>query len=62
MTKHSCYGCKHLRRESESWEMPHIQWWECSANESRANLLSFPFTNTKCRDFSPNITPAAQED
>lgn len=61
--KHSCYDCKHLRRETESWEMPHIRWWECSANKSRANLLSFPFRNTKCRDFSPaNITPAAQED
>lgn len=47
----SCYRCAHLHKETESWEMPHIWWWECSARPAMANLKSFPFSNTKCKDF-----------
>jgi len=49
--KISCYFCKHLHRETESWEMPHIWWWECSAKPSMANLSSFPFKDTMCKAF-----------
>lgn len=45
----SCYGCKHLRKETESWEMPHIWWWECTPRPAAPNLKSFPFANTKCK-------------
>ncbi len=47
----SCYRCIHLHKEIESWEMPYIWWWECSAQPTTANLKSFPFSNTKCKAF-----------
>lgn len=56
MTTNSCYTCAHFHREEESWEMPHIWWYECSARPSMANLKSFPFTNTKCTLFK-QFTP-----
>lgn len=53
----SCHECKHLRHETESWEMPHIWWWECRANKGMENLKSFPFTNTRCRHFYQKTQP-----
>ena len=47
--KKSCYGCRYLVRDSESWEMPHIYWYECVAREANANLINFPFRNTTCK-------------
>ena len=48
----SCYTCKHRHsyRETESWEMPHIFWYEhvCDARPTIANLKQFPFTKTDC--------------
>jgi hypothetical protein len=44
----SCYGCKHLLRQTESWEMPWVYWYECRARPSVANLWQFPFSRTKC--------------
>lgn len=49
--RHNCRDCKWLSREIESWEMPHIWWWECGRNPHYALLKSFPFKNTKCKDF-----------
>lgn len=46
-----CYTCKHLRRETESWEMPHIWWMNCEALPSMANLKSFPFKHTSCKGY-----------
>jgi hypothetical protein len=53
----SCRNCKHFHRAEESWEMPHIWWYECSYREGMANLKSFPFTNTKCKGFELYIRP-----
>lgn len=50
---HSCRGCNHLSRQQESWEMPHIQWWECRAAPAMVNLSSFPFKNTTCKKWVP---------
>ena len=47
----SCRDCRHLRRESEGWEYPHIWWWECRARPAMENLRSFPFKDTKCASF-----------
>lgn len=47
----SCVSCKHFRRETESWEFPHIWWYECRKRPGMANAKSFPFTNTKCKAF-----------
>lgn len=49
----SCRNCKHFYRDSESWEMDHIWWWECNLHPEYKNLTSFPFKNTKCADRSP---------
>ena len=49
----ACHRCANLRREEESWEMPHIWWWECAYKEGMANLKSFPFRNTTCKGFTP---------
>lgn len=51
----SCYECQHLYRERESWEMPHIAWWDCARRPAMINLRSFPFKATKCATFSPDV-------
>jgi len=48
---HNCRACKHIRKETEGWELPHIWWWECLAKPAMPNLKSFPFRNTKCKSF-----------
>ena len=48
---HNCRRCKHLVLQTESWEMPDVSWYECTARPSMANLLSFPFQNTTCQSF-----------
>lgn len=60
--KHSCYNCVSLIREEESWEMPHIWWWECTACPGMANLKSFPFENTKCKAYVRRETPIYHKD
>ena len=52
MSKRSCYNCKHLWRQTESWEMSWIWWYSCCERPSMENLSSFPFHQTKCRDFT----------
>jgi hypothetical protein len=53
----SCYGCANLERCTESWEMPHIKWYECARHPTYANLKSFPFHNTTCPDWVKSIRP-----
>lgn len=53
--KKSCRACVHLRRATESWEMPHIQWWECAARPSMENLRTFPFNQTICKKYDPGV-------
>lgn len=55
--RHRCHDCKDLSRATESWEMPHIWWWECGSHPGYENLRSFPFESTKCRDFIPRAKP-----
>lgn len=43
-----CRKCQHFSRQTESWEMPHIWWFECGARPAMANLKSFPFHSTSC--------------
>ena len=52
-----CRNCAKLRRETESWEMPHIFWFECSAKPHVANLKSFPFRATRCEEFQQREKP-----
>ena len=63
-SKVSCSACANLVRETESWEMPHIWWWAChSPSAGKANLKSFPFSSTQCKDFCEKrkpISPAAE--
>ena len=53
----SCYNCGNYVRETESWEMPHIYWYECAAAPGMANLRSWPFHNTKCKHFVERERP-----
>jgi hypothetical protein len=55
----SCHTCKHLRRETESWEMPHIAWYECAVFRGRENLVSFPYKQTKCSKHETRDTKPA---
>ena len=56
MDEVSCYACGNLRKANESWEMPHIWWWECnSPSAGKANLKSFPFHKTRCKDFCEKV-------
>lgn len=47
----SCRECKHVRRETESWELPHIFYYVCKKAPGMANLRSFPFKCTSCPHF-----------
>jgi len=55
----SCYTCKHRHshKETESWEMPHIFWWEhsCDTRPNIANLKQFPFKQTQCKEWIPEL-------
>lgn len=53
----NCRNCKFCHLETESWEMPSIYYYECSAIPSRANLPSFPFKRTKCDRFCQREKP-----
>lgn len=44
-----CFNCKHLSRQTESWEMPHVWWYECEARHANEYLLGFPWRQTKCK-------------
>lgn len=51
----SCFTCKHSHshKETESWEMSHIFWWEhsCDVRPSIGNLKNFPFRTTDCKQW-----------
>jgi len=47
--KGGCFNCRHFRRASEGWEMPHIWGYECDARPANESLLGFPWTLTKCK-------------
>lgn len=49
MKPRGCFSCTYLWRAVESWELPHIAWWECGARAGRENLKGFPWKKTKCR-------------
>jgi hypothetical protein len=57
----SCGNCKHYScvRQEESWEMPHVFWYEreCDVRSGVSNLKSFPFNNTKCEKFEAKNEP-----
>jgi len=44
-----CYSCVYLIRQTESWEMPHIAWYECKARPANECLKGFPWKKTKCK-------------
>jgi hypothetical protein len=48
LPRSGCFTCKHLRRETESWEMPQIAWYECDKRPQNSNLRNFPFRSTAC--------------
>lgn len=54
----SCFNCKHYHshKEIESWELPHIFWYEysCDKRPTVANLKQFPFKKTMCKSFESN--------
>jgi hypothetical protein len=44
-----CFDCRYFRRETESWEMPHVWWYECRARHANESLRGFPWKLTKCK-------------
>ncbi len=53
--REGCFACKHIRRETESWEMPHIVWYECDKRPQNSNLRNFPFRRTSCTAKEPRL-------
>lgn len=49
----SCFNCAHLEKETESWEMPWIYWYECIVRPQNSMLKQFPFRRTKCSVWHP---------
>ncbi len=54
--KNNCRDCKHIFRDEESWEMPHIYTYVCCARPSMSGLKSFPFKETDCASFEKATT------
>ena len=54
---HSCYGCANLEHwPGGIWERPdRLSWYECTVHKGYANLLSFPFHNTKCKEWASSL-------
>lgn len=48
MAERSCLNCAHCVHETESWEMPHIGWYECRKRPHNSMLKNFPFRRTTC--------------
>jgi len=44
-----CFSCVWLIRAEESWEMPHIWWYECGERPQNESLRGFPWKVTKCK-------------
>lgn len=42
----ACRTCRHLSLQTESWEMPHIAWYECGARPANEHLPNFPMFKT----------------
>lgn len=53
----SCFRCVHFRKESESWEMPHVRWYECAWRPMNENLKSWPWKRTACKGFQEVEAP-----
>lgn len=49
MQNKSCFNCSYLRKGTESWEMPHIWWYECLARPANEYLKHWPWKKTKCK-------------
>lgn len=54
----ACRDCKHCERGMESWELPNIYWWECTAKTGYDALPSWPFETTKCGKFERQAAAA----
>ena len=52
-----CRSCRFFAKETESWEMPHVWWYECRKRPANEHLKSFPFTNG-CKLYEPKATEA----
>ncbi len=60
----NCRDCMKLIRQTESWDMPWVFWYECKAKPFVENLRSFPFQNTRCKEFKRRekpLTPSLSE-
>lgn len=53
----SCFNCRFLIRTTESWEMPHIYWYECNARPANGMLKQFPFKSTRCKYWERSQSP-----
>ncbi len=58
----ACRDCKNFVKQTESWDMPHIFWYECAAEVQMSNLRSFPFKRVRCKSFSPRAAAKQKED
>jgi hypothetical protein len=44
----SCFSCEALLRQTESWVMPDVWWFECPRRPGIENLRQWPFRTTTC--------------
>lgn len=47
-----CRDCKYFYMDGDRlWELPQFDYPNCSKKPNFAHLKSFPFKDTKCKDF-----------
>lgn len=56
-----CFTCLHLHQGTESWEMPHIAWYECAFRPANEGLKGFPWKHTICKGHTPGREPLQGE-
>ncbi len=47
----NCRSCAFCGVDGEGWEQPQYDYYVCVKGKGRDNLTTFPFKNTKCKDF-----------
>jgi len=47
-----CRKCEFFFMDGEGWELPQFDYPSCTVMPHMANLTSFPFKRTKCKNYT----------
>jgi len=52
MMGNQCRKCEFFFMDGEGWELPQFDYPSCTVMPHMANLTSFPFKRTKCKNYT----------